>query len=199
MLLAEAISPPITIADEQRRHLEQLYLQYHKVIWRTLRRMGFSPDEAAESTQQAFLITVQRWAEVRPGCEKAFLFSTAIGFAKTTARRDRRTSIIENLEIPDMGRFAESLDHREQARKLLDCVLSQLEPDLIAVFSLFEVEGYTSPEIAELLDIPLGTVASRLRRSRERFLELVTELELQRHNPEAPPVKGSAPAKGQSW
>jgi RNA polymerase sigma-70 factor, ECF subfamily len=199
MLLALAISPNIPIADEHRRHLERLYLQHHKVIWRTLRRMGFSPDEAAESTQQAFLITVQRWADVRPGAERAFLFSTAIGLAKTTARRDRRTSIIDNLEIPDLGRFAETLDHREQARKLLDWVLSRLEPDLIAIFSLFEVEGYTSPEIAELLDIPLGTVASRLRRSRERFLELVSELELQRDNSQGGQVNRTSPAKGQSW
>jgi RNA polymerase sigma-70 factor (ECF subfamily) len=199
MFLAEASSPHVSIADEHRRNLERLYLEHHKVIWRTLRRMGFSSDAAAESTQQAFLITVQRWAEVRPGCEKAFLFSTAISLAKTTARRDRRTSLADNLEIPDLGRFAETLDHKEQVRKLLDWVLSRLEPDLIAVFSLFEVEGYTSPEIAELLDIPLGTVASRLRRSRERFLELVSQLEASRPNSDSDGLIRSAASKGRSW
>jgi RNA polymerase sigma-70 factor (ECF subfamily) len=54
-------------------------------------------------------------------------------------------------------------------------VLEQLPLDLRAVFVLFELEGMTSPEIAELSGVPLGTVASRLRRAREHFRELVAQ------------------------
>jgi len=39
------------------------------------------------------------------------------------------------------------------------------------VFVLFELEGFTFTEIAELLEIPRGTVASRLRRARTEFVE----------------------------
>ena len=38
---------------------------------------------------------------------------------------------------------------------------------------LFEIEGFTVPEIADLLKVPLGTAASRLRRAREQFRTLV--------------------------
>ncbi len=42
---------------------------------------------------------------------------------------------------------------------------------------LFELEGLSSPEIAASLEIPLGTVASRLRRAREQFRRVVSRLE----------------------
>jgi len=41
--------------------------------------------------------------------------------------------------------------------------------ELSSVFVLFELEGMTSIEIAALLEIPVGTAASRLRRAREHF------------------------------
>ena len=46
-----------------------------------------------------------------------------------------------------------------------------------AVFTLYEIEGLSSPEIAELLSIPLGTVASRLRRARENFRSRAARVE----------------------
>ena len=52
-------------------------------------------------------------------------------------------------------------------------MLEHIELDARAVFVLFEIEGFTVPEIADLLKVPLGTAASRLRRSREQFQALV--------------------------
>lgn len=169
------------IPHEAREKLERLYVGHHQVIWRTLRRMGFSPDAAAESTQQAFLITVERWQDVRPGCEKAFLFSTAIRQAKTTARKNRRMDLADDLDPADLGRAADEVERRQLVLTLLDRVLNRMDTDLVAVFSLYEIEGLSSPEIAELLDVPLGTVASRLRRAREAFRACAARLEAQSH------------------
>jgi len=179
----EAIQEPLPrppLSAETRAHWEALYVANHQLIWRTLRRTGFSPDAAAEATQQAFLISVQRADDVRAGSEKAFLFSTAIRVAKTLARKHRRIELKEDLESPDFGVAAEALDRRQHALKILDRVLQQLDEDLVIVFSLFEIEGFSSPEIAEMLTIPLGTVASRLRRAREAFRALTARLELER-------------------
>jgi RNA polymerase sigma-70 factor (ECF subfamily) len=52
--------------------------------------------------------------------------------------------------------------------------------DLRAVFVLYELEQLTSAEIAELLQIPPGTVASRLRRARESFESCVARLRARR-------------------
>ncbi|MGC4070580.1 MAG: sigma factor-like helix-turn-helix DNA-binding protein [Polyangiaceae bacterium] len=48
--------------------------------------------------------------------------------------------------------------------------------ELRAVFALYELEEVTMAKIAQLLDIPPGTVASRLRRAREWFTRAVSEL-----------------------
>jgi RNA polymerase sigma-70 factor (ECF subfamily) len=56
---------------------------------------------------------------------------------------------------------------------VLDLILDQLEPELRDVFVLYELEGFTMPEIAALVEVPLGTAASRLRRGRDRFSALV--------------------------
>lgn len=196
-MTAAKLAMEITPVDaETRAHWEALYLANHQVVWRTLRRIGFSPDAAAEATQQAFLISVQRFRDVRPGSEKAFLFSTAIRVAKTMARKARRLTLEENLESPDLGASAASLDRRQYAVKILDRVLRQLDDDLVVVFSLFEIEGFSSPEIAEILEIPLGTVASRLRRAREGFRAAARALDLERKTMPAGPMALTAARSG---
>ena len=79
---------------------------------------------------------------------------------------------------------AQALLDQKRLRQMLDRVLDALSDDLRVSFVLYELEGLSSPEIATLLRIPLGTVASRLRRGREAF-----ELEVRR-------LKADLAAKG---
>lgn len=158
--------------------LETMYRAHHQVIWRTLRRLGFSPEAAADYTQQAYLIALERLDDVLVGSEKAFLFSTAIRLGRTAARKLRRMDLSDDVDLgSDMGGGAQSADNRQVALQLLERVLAHMDVDLVTVFTLYEIEGMSSPEIAELLDIPLGTVASRLRRAREAFREKAARLE----------------------
>lgn len=160
--------------------LEAMYRAHHRVIWRTLRRLGFEPEAAADYTQQAYLIAVERIDDIYLGSEKAFLFSTAIRLAKTAARKQRRMDYSDDLDLgSDLGRSARAADDRQVALQLLERVLSHLDMDLLTVFSLYEIEGLSSPEIAEILGIPVGTVASRLRRARELFRRKAAQLESQ--------------------
>jgi RNA polymerase sigma-70 factor (ECF subfamily) len=155
-----------------------MYRAHHQVIWRTLRRLGFSPEAAADYTQQAYLIALERLDDVLVGSEKAFLFSTAIRLGRTAARKLRRMDLTDDVDLgSDMGGGAEWADSRQVALQLLERVLAHLDVDLVTVFTLYEIEGMSSPEIAEMLDIPLGTVASRLRRARETFREKAARLE----------------------
>ena len=65
----------------------------------------------------------------------------------------------------------EALLDEKRARRVLDRVLDGMPDDLRTAFVLFEIEGFSLRELAELCDIPLGTVSSRLRRAREAFHE----------------------------
>jgi RNA polymerase sigma-70 factor (ECF subfamily) len=168
----------VDIAARQR--LESMYCAHHQVIWRTLRRLGFSPEAAADSTHQAFVIAAERLNDIRAGSEKAFLFSTAIRQAKTVRRKNNRLELNGEIEAgPDPSVSETSTTNRQVALQLLERVLSRMDEELVTVFSLFELEGLSSPEIAELIGIPWGTVASRLRRAREVFRAAAERLETQ--------------------
>lgn len=155
-----------------------MFRAHHELIWRTLRRLGLSPEAAADATQQAFLIAAERLDDIRSGSERAFLFGTAVRLAKTTFRANRRFQLDENMDArPDPAVRAEELTDQKRAREVMDRILARLEPDLLTVFVLFELEGMSAPEIAPLVGIPVGTVASRLRRAREAFRAEVAALD----------------------
>lgn len=164
---------------EVRKTLAALFSAHHELIWRTLRRLGASPEQAADCTQQAFVIAAERFFQIRPGCERAFLFSTALGLAHTSRRREWRCQLEANMELHShRSRQDEKVTREHYARQLMDRVLSKMDATLVSVFALFELDGLSSPEIAELMGIPLGTVASRLRRARQVFRAEVEQLEM---------------------
>jgi RNA polymerase sigma-70 factor (ECF subfamily) len=61
------------------------------------------------------------------------------------------------------------LTEQRRAAAILDRLLAAMELDLRAVFVLDEIEEMSRAEIAQVLGIPEGTVASRLRRARQDF------------------------------
>ncbi len=70
-----------------------------------------------------------------------------------------------NQEPHDGHMHARAVEARDSLRSLQRC-LDQLSPERKMVFILQDVEGYTAPEVAQMLDIPLGTVYGRLRDAR---------------------------------
>ena len=91
---------------------------------------------------------------------------------------EERRALRRSREVADEGSVGAAADpaplpdqalEQQRNRELLDLVLDMLDADERTVFVLYELEGLSSPEISELLEIPVGTVASRLRRAREAF------------------------------
>lgn len=170
-------APARSPADQSR--LERMFVTHHAFVWRTLRRRGLTPDAAADATQQTFVIAAERLGDIAGDSERAFLIGTALRVAMALGRKTARFAGDPALEdfdrLPGVAR--NPLDE-QTALQLCDLALSKIDPDLAEVFVLFEVEDMTSPEIAALLEIPLGTVASRLRRAREQFRLVVGRIEL---------------------
>ncbi|AKV01071.1 hypothetical protein AKJ09_07734 [Labilithrix luteola] len=144
--------------------------QDYEFVWRVLRRFGLSTDEAADATQEVFTVLAARIADVHPDAVKTFLFQTARNLASNARRaRARRPRQAEDDELethPDPNPNPESLANEGERRRLLDSLLERLPEDLRAVIVLCEFENATLVEAGLLLDIPRGTVASRLRRAR---------------------------------
>jgi len=150
----------------------------YRLIWRVLRRLGVPSDSVDDAAQQVFLIAAERLDDIAVQSERAFVFGTALRVAQSLRRKLARLPVYEDdgdlraslLPGPD------ELTDQKRARELLDRVLDGLPLELRSVFVLFELEGLTSPEIAALLELPLGTVASRLRRAREQFSAQVAQV-----------------------
>jgi RNA polymerase sigma-70 factor, ECF subfamily len=163
-------------AEPAHARLQRMFVAHHVMVWRTMRRRGLSPDAAADVTQQTFLVAAERLGDINPDSERAFLVGTALRVAHTLGRKTVRWQLEEDMDqrVAD----ARSTSDERAAIQLCDLALSKVDPDLAEVFVMFELEGLSSPEIAASLEIPLGTVASRLRRAREQFRVVVGRLEL---------------------
>jgi RNA polymerase sigma-70 factor (ECF subfamily) len=166
MAASVAAAPPMLQA---RVPLAVFVREHYAPVWRTLRRFGLSESDADDAAQQVFVVVARRFGDIELGRERAFLFRTAMNVA-SKARRSRRRrpedADPDCGESPDQGPLADDLVERHRARELLDRLLARMDHDLTAVLVLFEIEGLTMAEIAETLEVPPGTVASRLRRAR---------------------------------
>jgi RNA polymerase sigma-70 factor (ECF subfamily) len=67
-------------------------------------------------------------------------------------------------------------DESREAKELLEVALSRLDPELRAVFLLSEAERLSYREIADAIEIPEGTVGSRLNRARRELRSILTNL-----------------------
>jgi RNA polymerase sigma-70 factor (ECF subfamily) len=156
--------------DEVR--LRRLLDTYFDFIWRSLRRFGLSDDRADDAAQQVFMIASRKLATIQPESERSFLFGTAMRVASDIRRSAAYRREIAHADAGaelEAGIGPDELLDRRRARELLDSVLAAMDLDLRTVFVLFELEEMTTSEIASMLGIPHGTVASRLRRAREEF------------------------------
>ena len=161
--------------EVDRDRLERLFNEHHVAVWRTLRRRGLADDAAADATQETFLLAAGRLGDIQPASERAFLIGTAIRMAHSLGRKTFRWALDDDMDRNVSG--ARGADDTRADAQLCDLVLARVDADLAEVFVLYELEGLTSPEIAQLLEIPLGSVASRLRRAREQFRDAATRLE----------------------
>jgi RNA polymerase sigma-70 factor (ECF subfamily) len=171
-LAALELDPPVPERSAGER-LEVLARENFQFIWRSLRRLGVPPAGVDDAAQQVFEVASRRLADIELGRERAFLFKTALFVAaegRRTAGRRRELfpdTVVE--ELADPAPTPEKAYEWARKRALLDEILLAMRLEERTVFVLFELEELTMAEIAEILEVPAGTVASRLRRAREDF------------------------------
>ncbi|HEU4582110.1 MAG TPA: sigma-70 family RNA polymerase sigma factor [Polyangiaceae bacterium] len=202
-LLTQHPAPGSSVGESTRLPagtLRKLVQEHYDFIWRLLSRLGVMGTEVDDAAQQVFMVLVTREGlSIKPGSERAFLYGVALRVAKEFRRKAQSS---HNHVAPDPERLVdgapdlEAVAARNQARRQLDRILERMPDNLKEAFILFELEDLTVPQIAELLAIPTGTVASRLRRARAHFQTEVAQLrEMSARTPFAPePAAARGPA-----
>ena len=169
---ATAEFPQLTNEEQQR--LAQMLAAFFSAAWRVGRRFGLSGAQADEIAQEAFVVAARRLSSIEQGHERAFVLGVALRLASNARRRlaHRLERVADTADAPEPadGRpLAEEVLAQRRRCEELDRILNSMSALLSEVLMLYEIEELTLAEIAEALDIPEGTVASRLRRARIEF------------------------------
>ncbi len=170
-----------TAAERDAERVRGAMATHYEAVWRFLRRLGLAAADIDDATQKVFLVFAGRVASVEPAAERSFLFASAVRVA-SDARRKRarsRESLAaegETFDIEDPSPSAEEGIDDRRLRRWLDEVLSTLSEEHRAVLVLVDIEEQTMADASDVLAIPKGTVASRLRRARELFEEAANAL-----------------------
>jgi len=158
---------------------EEVYRAHFAFVWRSLRRLGIREEDAADTAQEVFIVVHRKLPEFA-GRSKLTTWLYGVCFRVASERRRARQAPALGAQEaaafvgrpPDPSTIAE----RNQGLAMLERILDRLPDEQRAVFCLFELEGMTGDEIAEALEIPLGTAYSRLRLARTAFSAATAEL-----------------------
>lgn len=173
------------VPDDVRERLQAEALTYIDSLYRTALRMTRNPADAEDLVQEAYLRAFRSLHQFKEGTNlRAWIFRIMTNaFINEYRKRSRRpqSSSLDDLEefylydhLIDSGMQPTSERPEEVVLSQIttDDVISamdQLSDDFRNVVMLADVEGFTYREIAEILDIPVGTVMSRLYRARRKL------------------------------
>ncbi|HWZ93337.1 MAG TPA: sigma-70 family RNA polymerase sigma factor [Polyangiaceae bacterium] len=150
--------------------------QHFDTVWRSLRRLGVPEAGTDDSAQQVFVVAARRLDEIEVGTERGYLLGIALRVASDARRAAARrrevpmdaTAAAASPLVAPPAQPDEVLEHKRALARLA-AALDQVTDELREAFVLFELEELTAPEVAKALGVPIGTVASRVRRAREQL------------------------------
>jgi RNA polymerase sigma-70 factor (ECF subfamily) len=166
---------------------EELVNRYENTIMNMAYRLLGNRSDAADVCQEVFVLLLRKLGSFRGEAKfSTWLYRVSLNACHDHARRLRRhVSLSESPgeDLPEMEqRLAdEGLDSPElslekaEVRNMVQEAITRLPHKFKEVIYLHDISGYNYKEVAEILDISLGTVKSRLNRARNRLAEELRE------------------------
>lgn len=158
---------------------EDVYELHADFVWRTLQHLGARTADLEDLGQEVF-VTVHRRLSTFDGRSKltTWLFGICLNLVLRHRRRAYFRFELSHAEPPERidPNTPEDRYAGEEARLRLERLLEKLSPERRATFLLFEVEGVSCEEIAELTAVPVGTVYSRLHLARKQVAAAAARL-----------------------
>ncbi len=186
-------TPQDGVAELVARHYAELYAYAYRLTGRTA--------EAEDLTQQTFLAACAANSRLRdPSCARGWLY--AILRSQYLKHFCRQGELILDEGQTDLGQIPEQTAAPEFDQELLQQALDGLPPDFKIVVLMFYFEGCSYKQIASQLNLPLGTVMSRLARAKQRLRTALVHAEQRSPNGSLPHVlphmvsHGTTPTRG---
>jgi RNA polymerase sigma-70 factor, ECF subfamily len=160
----------------------EIVLKYQDKIYNLCRHMLGNAQDAEDAAQEVFLKAYQALPKFQP---EAALYTWLYRIATNTCIDYKRKPVFESLfgdsgegerlvhDRPSDAPSPEKLYQSKQIGQALQESLGKMSPKLRAIIVLKEVEELSYEEIADTLDISMGTVKSRIARAREELQKLM--------------------------
>lgn len=162
--------------DQPDNAFETLVATYYQPLYKFAWSLSKNEEDARDLVQQAFLIWAEKGHTLRdPDKVKSWLFTSLYReFLRQNRRGQKVTAIdqeiLETRQDTDLVSSVRQME-REEAVEALDT----LDPVYREPLILFYMEDLSYKEIAEVLDIPMGTVMSRLARAKGQLKKALSE------------------------
>ena len=169
------------IAAEARARVrfEEEALELADQVYRVARRLVGSREEAEELVQETYIRAFRSWSSFTPGTNlRAWLFRILTNLNLDRGRKVQRTPDLQPLEESDYylanklaaAEGEQVLDQERVVERLSQDnvvgALSGVPPDFRDVVVLVDIGDFSYADAAQILDVPIGTVMSRLHRGR---------------------------------
>ena len=155
---------------------DSLVARYYGPLYQFAYSLAGTQADASDLTQQTFYIWATKGHQLRDGAKvKTWLFTTLHREFLNLRRKTVRFPHYELGEMdPELPAISPSMVNALDSAKMVE-LLSQVAEPYQAAVALFYLEDCSYKEIAEILEIPLGTVQSRISRGLTRLQQLIVD------------------------
>ena len=159
-----------------RASFEQEAIPHLEALLRTAVRLSGNRARAEDAVQETYLRAWRSFRTYRPETNcRAWLFKILLNVLKKAAGKQRRDPLAEAEDVEVSGKLIPLFPEAEGGnRQDLLAAVNRLAPEFREVLWLVVVEGFAYREAAQILDIPMGTVMSRLYRARRELRRFLT-------------------------
>ncbi|MBR3016674.1 MAG: sigma-70 family RNA polymerase sigma factor [Clostridia bacterium] len=161
---------------QEREQFERLAAENERQVYSVCYHMMGNREDAQDCAQEAMLRAFKAFGSFRRDASFTTWITRIAMNACTDALRKRRPSASldamreeTNFDVPDTAPTAYARLEQKERMRLLREGLDQLPEDMRQVIVLRDMRGMAYDEIAETLELPLGTVKSRVNRAREKL------------------------------
>ena len=167
--------------DPTNPDFEELVQQHYRGLYQFAFSLTRKEAEARDLTQQTFYIWATKGHQLRDASKvKTWLFSTLHReFLKTKRRQTRFPHVNLEKVDGDIPAVSPVVVSQMDGATVLEA-LSRVEEIYQAPLALFYLEDYSYKEIAEILEVPMGTVQSRIARGRVEIRKVLNDIGVDR-------------------